>query len=380
MAGCCAAKAFENTGLEVIAFDAFNFPRKKLCGGGLTFKSYSLIQSLFGRIDFLIRGRAKKIYLINGNRVLESTAEIPFVLFVDRKELDDFLYRGLNGVAVHGGERVVSIEREGGVYRLNTTRDVYRARFVIGSDGVNSVTAKVCGINIKKALTFEMDVEADARDSALIDFSDFKSGYYWLFPKGDFYTTGFGDFSLLKSSRLEEINRKFNEKYGINGRVISKGGAFIPVFSGKLYSGKRGILLAGDAASFVDPFTGEGIYFAALSGKTAAEVILEHYDDYSSVQDAYSCFMKKFAVEFRWALFLRYLFFNFKNSMFRIMDVSREIHDVATDIISGNVTYGEAFKKFVLKSIKLPMRFVYAAGFNKKRQRKESKGLSSLDI
>ncbi|OMH40189.1 hypothetical protein [Desulfurobacterium indicum] len=229
-------------------------------------------------------------------------------------------------------------------------------------------------------MTYEIDVESDTKESALVDFSDFKSGYYWIFPKGDFYTTGFGDFSLLKARNLEDINLKFNKKYGIRGKIISKGGAFIPVFDGRLYSGEEGILLTGDAASMVDPFTGEGIYFAALSAKKASQLILEYFDDKVAVAVEYKKFLDSFIAEFKWALFLRRLFFRFRTSMFKVMEISDEIRSVATDIISSNIRYNEAFRKFLKSSIKLPMRFVHVTGFDKKRKRKESKGLSSLDI
>ncbi len=380
VAGCCAAKVLEGSGLKVIAFDSFKFPRKKLCGGGLTLKCYSLLTEVFGDITSVIKGEAHKLYLVNGKSVIKTVSKDPFVLFVDRESFDKFLYETLSNVVIHNGEKVVAIVREKEVYRIETEKGFYRARFVIGADGVNGITSKVCGVNLKKALTYEMDIESKTKDSALIDFSDFKSGYYWIFPKSDFYTTGFGDFSLLKGRGLEDINLRFNKKYGIRGKIISKGGAFIPVFDGRLYSGKEKILLTGDAASMVDPFTGEGIYFAALSGKRASQLIMKYFDERITAAVEYKKFLDSLNTEFKWALFLRRFFFKFKTSMFKVMEVSDEVRSVATDIISSNIRYSEAFKKFLKASIKLPMRFVYVTGFDKKRKRKESEGFSSLDI
>ncbi|WP_457570055.1 geranylgeranyl reductase family protein [Desulfurobacterium sp.] len=380
VAGCCAAKVLEGSGLKIIAFDSFAFPRKKLCGGGLTLKCYNLLSEIFGDITPVVKGRAHRLYLVNGKNVIETVSENPFILFVDRKSFDNFLYRTLSDTVIHDGEKVVAIVREKEFYRIETEKGFYRARFIIGADGINGVTPRVCGVNLKKALTYEMDIESDTKESALVDFSDFKSGYYWIFPKGDFYTTGFGDFSLLKARNLEDINRKFNKKYGIKGKVISRGGAFIPVFDGRLYSGEGGILLTGDAASMVDPFTGEGIYFAAVTGKRAAELVVRYFNDKDKLGVEYRKFLDSFVIEFKWALFLRRLFFKFKTSMFKVMEVSDEVLSVATDIISSDIRYNEAFKRFLKSSIKLPMRFVYVTGFDKKRKRKESKGFSSLDI
>jgi flavin-dependent dehydrogenase len=42
---------------------------------------------------------------------------------------------------------------------------------------------------------------------------------------------------------------------------------------------KENVLLAGDAAGFADPFTGEGIFYALKSGLLAARTVIKHLDE-----------------------------------------------------------------------------------------------------
>ena len=58
----------------------------------------------------------------------------------------------------------------------------------------------------------------------------------------------------------------FTEGSRLSGHLIPQGGNRRRVARGR-------VLLAGDAAGFVDPFTGEGIYYALASGKIAGEMV-----------------------------------------------------------------------------------------------------------
>jgi len=355
----------------------FNFPRRKLCGGGLTEKSLNLLLSLFPEIKKCVKVETRKVYFVNQNSCLESSKETPFIFLTDREKLDYTILSSLKCENIHTGERVLSVEEEKNFYIIKTDRDTYKAYSIIGSDGVNSKVARFCGFRIKRGITYEIDVEGKTGDSVVVDFTDFKHGYYWIFPKGDHYTTGFGLFSKSRIKNPYRLNRKYNEKFGIEGKEIYRGGAFVPVFSGKLFPGKERILLTGDAANLVDPFTGEGIYFAALSGIKAAELLTTSQNPISN----YRTFLEKeFLKEFKWSRFLRYLFFGFKEPFFKGMEKSNAVLEIVTDIISGNITYKEAFKKFVITSSLMPVRFLNVTDFNKTGKREKNKRLSSLDI
>jgi geranylgeranyl reductase len=99
--------------------------------------------------------------------------------------------------------------------------------------------------------------------------------YGWVFPHRDYVSIGVG----TKYEHAKEISqylknlKKLNAKWIDGGEVLGRGAAPIPytVF----HEPARGrIFLVGDAAGFVLPGCGEGIYYAMKSGEYAAEAII----------------------------------------------------------------------------------------------------------
>ncbi|MBK6546925.1 MAG: hypothetical protein IPG12_16880 [Saprospiraceae bacterium] len=78
----------------------------------------------------------------------------------------------------------------------------------------------------------------------------------------------------------------FLNTLGIVTDSVKVKGAFIPYGSFPKRLASDHILLVGDAAGFVDPVNGEGIYFAILSGQKAIQAILDR-DQYDNLEEAY---------------------------------------------------------------------------------------------
>ncbi|HQG31587.1 MAG TPA: hypothetical protein PLA83_06635, partial [Deltaproteobacteria bacterium] len=106
-----------------------------------------------------------------------------------------------------------------------------------------------------------------------IYFGFVRWGYAWVFPKGETLSIGIGG-SLSKNRNMKNLFTRFFRH--VTGRgPESIRGCYTPLGN---YSKKPGIgnaLLVGDAAGLVDPITGEGIAFALMSGKFAAQSILK---------------------------------------------------------------------------------------------------------
>jgi flavin-dependent dehydrogenase len=62
-------------------------------------------------------------------------------------------------------------------------------------------------------------------------------------------------------------------------RVISKRGHRLPIRRKGASIQRDRVLLVGDAAGLIDPFDGEGIYYAIRSAQLAARVLKEHLED-----------------------------------------------------------------------------------------------------
>ena len=94
--------------------------------------------------------------------------------------------------------------------------------------------------------------------------------YAWIFPHGETISIGTG--TAHKGFSLRGAVRDLRKQTGLDGyETIRREGAPIPLKPLKRWDNGRDVLLAGDAAGVVAPASGEGIYYAMLSGRLAAE-------------------------------------------------------------------------------------------------------------
>ncbi|MCF6155815.1 MAG: hypothetical protein E3K36_11320 [Candidatus Brocadia sp.] len=93
---------------------------------------------------------------------------------------------------------------------------------------------------------------------------------------------------------MDEIFKRYLRLIGINKRLgIKRHGSLIPVSPRRDSIVKGHLLLAGDAAGFADPVTGEGITFAILSGQISAKALLTGNFEESHVKQAYHAQLAK---------------------------------------------------------------------------------------
>jgi geranylgeranyl reductase len=94
--------------------------------------------------------------------------------------------------------------------------------------------------------------------------------YAWVFPHGE--TTSIGVGSAQKGFSLRGAVNTLREDLGFSDmETVRREGAPIPLRAMKRWDNGRDVLLAGDAAGVVAPASGEGIYYALLCGRLAAD-------------------------------------------------------------------------------------------------------------
>jgi flavin-dependent dehydrogenase len=176
--------------------------------------------------------------------------------------------------------RAVSVERETSCVRL-ADGTALRGDFIVGADGAFSRTAGSLGLSLRKnnlALGLEIDYPRQGEMANLvkpeIHFGVIRWGYGWIFPKEDSLTIGIAGLAN-KNSSLRNGFQCFLKQVCHQVPDIPWRGHPIPFRNFKLRAGTGNILLAGDAAGFVEPVTGEGIAFAMESAGHAAQAILD---------------------------------------------------------------------------------------------------------
>jgi len=194
------------------------------------------------------------------------------------------------------------------------------SEILIGADGIWSLIAKKTDLRtgpIDYAICILKEFELDEKTLDKFfkksrvahihtSFQDIK-GYGWIFPKKKHLNIGIGEFIFQDEERskhnLSDVFKNYikilkREKIIPDSVEIGKckGGA-IPINTlKKTYSNR--VVLIGDAAGFVCPTSGEGIYFAMTSGKIAANVIAKALENKDTSEHYLSIYQKKWKKEF----------------------------------------------------------------------------------
>lgn len=283
-AGAIAAYELGRSGHRVALLDKQRLPRDKTCGGGLTVKVVDVVPF---DLEPVIERTISSIQLswrLGCSTLLSSPR--PLIHFVRRHRFDAFLVEkaiATGNVRLFDGLPATGIEEDGGGAAVATPLGAFRAPFVLGADGATGIVARALGLLRDRLLlpAVECEIEADPatmdvwRDRASIDVGSIAGGYGWIFPKGEHLNVGVGCFSPASGShrRVTQYERAHFLRWFPGARMLGRRGAVLPVRSPVTPIRTRRVLLLGDAAGLIEPFTGEGIYWAIRSGLVAARSI-----------------------------------------------------------------------------------------------------------
>jgi geranylgeranyl reductase len=284
-AGATAADDLASHGKRVLLLDRAG--RIKPCGGAIPPR---LIAD-FAIPEAMLVARATAARMISPQAVeVDIPIEGGFVGMVDREHFDEWLRER---AASHG-----AVRREGSFERLSRdTDDVcvvhfsatggaasVRTRAVIGADGARSQVAQqaVPGADKGRFVFAYHEIvavpdevppgylgsrcEVHYRGALSPDF------YGWVFPHGASVSIGTG--SADKGFSLRRGVMQLRASAGLaHARTLRREGAPIPMKPLPRWDNGRDVVLAGDAAGVVAPASGEGIYYAMLGGRLAAEAV-----------------------------------------------------------------------------------------------------------
>jgi geranylgeranyl reductase family protein len=305
-AGAASAIHLRKAGLRVMVADWQTFPRDKVCGDFVSAVALKELQAL-GVTTYRGRGRANVIrdaaVFLDGRHLLTSAlprtrALRTFGRVIPRETFDDWLVAKARAdgaslaerhrvVGYRATRRHVEVDAEAG-----GRRRTLRARALIGADGSTSVVARL--VRGERASADDRVIAVRAyfegvrgpSDRADLYFSSAAfPGYGWLFPTGP-HTANVGVGMVLRTlppstDHLASLLRRLvDQDPGLHDRLRDARlthkivGWPLTTFNPTLPVVSDRVILVGDAAGLINPLNGEGIQYALLSGRWAAETLV----------------------------------------------------------------------------------------------------------
>jgi len=330
-------------GVDTIVFD-FRAPHEKICGGGVSYKTIERFP-IIRELPIPRKEIWKSTFISPKDRTVEIGLEKPLTIF-NRRDLDYALLKKAMRFGAHfRKEKVQSFAREGNSWRIFTTNGDYKAEILVGADGALSRTRRKLNVVLKKedaffALECFLTVK---RDVVIFKFFPDIQGYLWAFPRSNNLAVGIVS-NYCGKTNVKDIEKKllnFIERYyPEQAPKISVQGAYIPLFcaddSKNIRICDNNWALIGDAATFVDPVSGEGIYYAVYSAEILSQCIVEN--ELARYQPL--C-MKHFGENLVKALLgLKYFYQpEFIEVMIQMAKGSLSVCRIISDMMSGSLDY-----------------------------------------
>jgi geranylgeranyl reductase family protein len=276
-AGAAAALAAGATGCSVLVLDRADFPRDKVCGDGVAPEALDVLARLGVDTEALVAGYPPVPRLSlrspKGAVVVRATARpasvVPRAVF-DGRLLAAALARGA-GFRRHTVRSVVA-DADG-----VTVDGTLRAGVVIGADGAESAVRRGLGLpsnrdhRIAVAIRgYAPELPGQAGTQLLVTTEQRWPAYAWSFPLGDGRANvGYGELvsgGITRAGLVDGLHRLLPgvDPAGLRAHRL-------PLSTGRPRLPDGRVLLAGDAASLINPLTGEGIFYAVLSGALAGQ-------------------------------------------------------------------------------------------------------------
>ncbi|WP_405510138.1 geranylgeranyl reductase family protein [Streptomyces cyaneofuscatus] len=284
-AGASAAYAAAVAGRRVLLLEKAELPRYKTCGGGIIGFSRDSLPPGF---ELPLKDRIHAVtFSLDGK--FSRTRRSRRMLFglINRPEFDAGLVEEAQkaGAELRTGVSVVRVEQHGPAVPDRRTvavvlagGETVLARAVVGADGSAGRIGAHVGVKLDQVdlgLEAEIPVPATVAEDwagrVLIDWGPMPGSYGWVFPKGDTLTVGVisarGDGAGTKRY-LED----FIARLGLAGFEPSVSSGHLTRCRSDDSPLSRGrVVVCGDAAGLLEPWTREGISFALRSGRLAGE-------------------------------------------------------------------------------------------------------------
>ncbi|MEY2506711.1 MAG: hypothetical protein QOH01_1040 [Verrucomicrobiota bacterium] len=280
-AGSSCAAFCAGAGLRTAIIERETFPREKVCGDCVNPACWPILVRLgvaeqvrrsphgtLARVEFIgISGRRVTVRLPGG-----ENAEIA----IKRSVFDNVLLERARelGVTIFQPATVTALsppDPRNEHWTISLGDQVVKARTLVAADGRNSTIARLCGLMPRSAkeriaLQTHLPLPRDFGERVVLEFRP--EGYSGQAPVGD------DQLNLCLVSvpkQIASLRAWAETRFGISPNLSWR--TITPLTREPVSAAQPSLFFAGDAARVVEPFTGEGIYYALASGELAARAI-----------------------------------------------------------------------------------------------------------
>lgn len=396
-AGSGLAFHLASKGYKVIVAEADSFPRDKVCGDGV---SPIAVAELHGMNitrseEFAKANEIRQVGLfIKNDQVfvpLSKPDHLPYhARIIPRLELDTWIYEA----ALKAGARYIQSARLTGYevsgkmvtakLKTDTQQISLRAKILVGADGSSSTVSRLLNGNAPEdafrllGLRSYFEGVNGPQDRVDIYFTEESfPGIFWMFPKGpagaNIGMAIVADTLPKKPVQVKELlknhiagNKDIRERIGAGKMEGKIQGWPINFYNSKSRITGNRVMLVGDAAGLINPLSGDGIQYALLSARWAAEAIENCFEQNDFSEQALQTYRRKVDTELGYDFALSNLLVQFpRNKSFSkvwmtILEVmiararqDKAYADTIAGIFEGTYpSYKALNASFILKSLK----------------------------
>ena len=280
-AGSTCAAFCAAAGLRTVLVEREKFPREKVCGDCINPACWPVLRRLavLEHVRALPYGKLDRVEFIaiGGQKVIvDLPSGDESEIAIKRSLLDNLLLNRARelGAEIHEGSIVTALSKTASRnWKIDIVTQTFGARFLVGADGRNSTVARLCNLlprpeRERVALQAHIPLPRDFGNRVVLQF--LPEGYSGQAPVNETEL----NLCLVGTPPTISSLRKWAERHFQIGsdqpwRTIT------PLTRAPIPSTQENLFFIGDAARVVEPFTGEGIYYALRSGELAANAIVK---------------------------------------------------------------------------------------------------------
>ena len=301
-AGTAGAIGAARRGAHVLLLEKGRYPRQKVCGEFVSPESLGLLEQLLCEENVLILKNAIRIsaarIFVDGRML--STVVDPPAASISRYDLDNALWNSAvkAGVKAKQDLAVQSVVHEGNGFRVKTPHAVFQTQSIINASGRWSNLNRSSASSDEKWIGLKGHfVECEPAPS--VDLYFFNGGYCGVQPLASGEINACAMVKAEVATTLPQVLACHPEllarsrEWQLMGASVSTS----PLIFREPEAQRDGVLMAGDAAGFVDPFVGDGISLALRSGAMAAACLKQFFDGKQTLAQASALYIGRYRRE-----------------------------------------------------------------------------------